>query len=206
LVLTVALVILIAGVGTAAASSDALPDETLYPVKLATEQARLAFTFSDAGKANLHAQLAENRASEIAVMASQGKTEQIAIVTEKLVIHLEKADAAIKRVEKTEAKQFIAIPKETFTAPEPSAVPKPREVKEAEQLKESLKESVSKNIAVLEDALEAEDMPDEAKPALQRAIDVSKKSYEEVQQETGTEAETKPTPVKPQLHQPFIQK
>jgi len=196
LALTAVLVILLAGAGTVAASSNALPDEPLYPVKLTTEQVRLAFTFSDAGEVRLHTQLAENRAMEIAAMARQGKTEQVAIVTEKLTKHLEKADYAIKRVEEAEATRFSALPKEAATTPELSATPEPEETKEAERLKEFVKGRASKNLAVLEDALE--DAPEQAKPALQRAIEMAKKSCGKVQQETGAESEGKPIPVKPE--------
>ena len=125
--LTAILVILFAGVGTVAASSGALPDEPLYPVKLATEQTRLALTFSDAGKAKLNTELAENRAVEIAAMAQQGRTEQAAAVTQKLAQHLEKADHAIRQVEETEveAPKFAATPEEAAEPPEPAAAPEP---------------------------------------------------------------------------------
>ncbi len=212
--LTAVLVILFTSAGTVAASSDALPDEPLYPVKLATEQTRLTFTFSDAGKAELHAQLAENRALEIAAMAREGKIEQAAIITEKLAEHLEKANCAIQKVERTqsEASQFMATPEEAATtpqattapdetpkAPEPeettgvpesATAPEPEtpEGKKAEQLRQSLGESTSRSLAALENALEQ--APEQAKPVLQRAIDtISEKSYKKPQQEPGTGTE-----------------
>ena len=119
--LTAALVILLTSTSTVAASSNALPDEPLYTVKLATEQAKLTFTFSDAGKAKLHTHLAENRALEIAAMAREGKIEQAAIITEKLAEHLEEANNAIQKVEITqsEASQFRTAPEETTATPEP---------------------------------------------------------------------------------------
>lgn len=178
--LTAILVILFASASTAAASSNAMPDEPLYPVKLATEQVRLAFTFSDAGKAKLHTQFAENRVQEIAAMARQGKTEQVATAIEKLDSNLEKANCAIVKVEKVEAKQFITLPKD----------------RESKQLKELVKGGTSENIAILENALE--NTPEQTKPALQQAIEILKKSYEGEQQETGAESEGKPIPVKPE--------
>jgi len=206
--LTAVLVILFTSAGTVAASSDALPDEPLYPVKLATEQTRLTFTFSDAGKAELHARLAENRALEIAAMAREGKIEQAAIITEKLAEHLEEANNAIQKVEitRSEASQFMATPEEAVTtpqattapdetpkAPEPeeaTTTPEPEtpEGKKAEQLRQSLGESTSRSLAALENALEQ--APEQAKPALQRAIDtISEKSYKKPQQEPGTGTE-----------------
>ena len=52
----VVLVLLLSGGGTVAAASGSMPGQVLYPVKLATEQARLAFTFSELGKAEVYAQ------------------------------------------------------------------------------------------------------------------------------------------------------
>ena len=52
-------IIILATGGTAAASSDALPDQALYGVKLAVEQTQLALTFSEIDKAELHTQFAE---------------------------------------------------------------------------------------------------------------------------------------------------
>lgn len=196
--LTVVLVILFAGAGTAAASSDALPDEPLYPVKLATEQTRLAFTFSDAGKVKLHAQLAENRTLEIAAMAREGKTEQVVMVTERLAEHLEEASYAIQKVEKTEveAPRFMPTPEEAATVPEPEeaeaekAEPPPEAAVggDAEELKKFVEESASKNLVALEEALEQ--APEQARPALRRAIKIiSEKSHKKTQQEPGAEAE-----------------
>ena len=49
----VALAVLGAAGGTVYASQDALPDSPLYRVKLATEDARVWFTFDDSSKAEL---------------------------------------------------------------------------------------------------------------------------------------------------------
>jgi len=137
--LTAILVMLFTGASTVAASSDALPDEPLYPVKLATEQTRLVFAFSDSSKASVHTQLAENRALEIAAMAHEGKTEQAAIVTERLAQHLEAANYAIQKVEtaEVEAPRFTAVPEEAAPEPEPAAAPEPEEAAPAAEPEEA---------------------------------------------------------------------
>jgi hypothetical protein len=215
--LTAVLVILFTGAGTAAASSDALPDEPLYPVKLATERVRLAFTFSDASQARLHAQLAENRALEIAAMARQGKAEQVSIVTERLAEHLEEANYAIQKVEKTTggAPQLAVTPQEAARAPELVAVPDSEEAEggNAQELKEFVEASASKNLAVLEDALEQ--APEQTKPALQRAIEIvseerdksslqepGREAEEEDNDKNGDEDKVEPTPVQPNQNGP----
>jgi hypothetical protein len=95
------LILLLTGSSTVIASSNALPDEPLYPVKLATEDMRLAFAVSDTQKAQVHTQLAETRAVEVETMADQGKTEHAAITAARLAKQLELANSAIARVEST---------------------------------------------------------------------------------------------------------
>jgi uncharacterized membrane protein YgcG len=62
---------LVFGVGQAAAAS--LPGEPLYGLKLTAEQARLELTSDPEAKADLTAELAENRLGEIAQMMAEGK-------------------------------------------------------------------------------------------------------------------------------------
>ncbi len=71
------LAVLAGSVGTVAASSGSLPGETLYPVKRATEEARLALQFSQQGKATLYLSYAENRAVELSALAGQGDTTRL---------------------------------------------------------------------------------------------------------------------------------
>ena len=63
------LIVLIALGGTAAASLNSMPNNFLYPVKRATEQVQLAFTFTSIGKAEAYARLANTRVNEIVYMA-----------------------------------------------------------------------------------------------------------------------------------------
>jgi hypothetical protein len=126
------LILLLTGGGTAIASSNALPDEPLYPVKLATEQVRLTFAVTDAQKAQVHTQLVETRAAEVEAMANEGKTEHAAITAARLAKQLEQANAAI---EKVEAASGITPPSTTTTEPtvtEP-APPTPAETVTEEQ-------------------------------------------------------------------------
>jgi hypothetical protein len=58
-----------------AASSNSLPGDTLYPVKLAVEDVRMTFTFSDVGKAKLEMKFANRRIQEIARMVEKNKPD-----------------------------------------------------------------------------------------------------------------------------------
>jgi len=127
--LAVVLILVFSSVGTAAAASNAMPDEPLYPVKIATEQAQLTLALSDETKAELNVKLAETRSQEIATMATQGKTEQVLATTERLAQNLEAAEVAIQKVEETKTGRTLATPQETTTAPAPPApVPTPAPV------------------------------------------------------------------------------
>jgi hypothetical protein len=87
--LVVVIVVGLGGGGTMAASSSSMPDSALYTIKLASEQARLAITLSDVGKAELNAAFADRRTAEIVYMASKGDAQQVQIVAQRLSTNLE---------------------------------------------------------------------------------------------------------------------
>ena len=87
-VAAVVVVVLLAGTGTVAASTNSLPDEPLYQVKLASEAVRLVFTPSALGKAELYAKFADERVEEIIRMADKGKVKQVEKATERMNNHL----------------------------------------------------------------------------------------------------------------------
>ncbi len=75
--LAIVLVLLVGSVSTVLASSSALPGDALYPVKRTAEQARLAFQFSQTGKAELYLTYSERRAEEISKLIKVGKFSQL---------------------------------------------------------------------------------------------------------------------------------
>ncbi|MCX6000967.1 MAG: DUF5667 domain-containing protein [Chloroflexi bacterium] len=118
------LVFVIASSGTVAASSDSLPDEPLYGVKLAVEQAQVTLAFSDVDKAELYAHLAEKRAGEIVAMAHQGKTDKMETTTANMNYQLDQAEHFISKYEEAnsaatggEAAATSTAPSTTSTAP-----------------------------------------------------------------------------------------
>jgi hypothetical protein len=96
---TIALVLLLSSGGTVAAAAGSMPDDTLYPVKLATEQARLVFAFSELSKAELYAELADIRVNEIVYLAENNKPEEIEQTANRLNGHLNSI-AALSLTEK----------------------------------------------------------------------------------------------------------
>jgi hypothetical protein len=61
-----------------------MPDSVLYPVKLATEEARMTITFSDIGKAELYAELTDKRVDEIVYLANRGDSARVSAQAHKL--------------------------------------------------------------------------------------------------------------------------
>jgi hypothetical protein len=172
------LVVLLAGIGTVAASADALPDESLYAVKLATEQARIALASSGTDRAELHIQFAERRATEIAEMARQGESGEIPALTEQVANHLDKV------YEVEEAQEFEeGGPK--MLAPAPAPVPGPagkagdhtERGEPEEKLKAMLGESRARSLSALQAALTK--TPEGAKSSLEQAIKDVTQDYDE---------------------------
>ncbi len=123
-VAAVVVVVLLAGTGTVAASTNSLPDEPLYQVKLATEAVRLTFTPSALGKAELYARFADERVEEIIRMADKGKVKQVEKATERMNDQL----IAMANLVTPGGKGAAQMETATFEAAEaaPAPVPAPR--------------------------------------------------------------------------------
>lgn len=89
--------IMLGSVGTAAASTSAMPDQPLYTVKLATEQLRLAISTSDVDKAVLNMEMAEKRAYELEVMVNTGKSDYVIATAERMATSLGNAEQAFNK-------------------------------------------------------------------------------------------------------------
>jgi hypothetical protein len=134
--LTIVLVVLLAGGGTVVAASNSMPDSILYPVKLATEEVRLAFTPSQLGKARLCSGFADERVVEIVYMAEKGDAEWVEATTERLDDRLETLAVLVSDLEEAEdlkdgeamltapsAGEEAAVPPEEPTEPPEAAEP-----------------------------------------------------------------------------------
>jgi hypothetical protein len=179
------------GGGTVAAAGGSMPDSPLYPVKLATEQARLTLTFSQMGKARLCAELADERVAEIAYMADKGDAEQVVILTMRLD---DKLGLLVVLVGGQEEASGVLLAPPVATAPPPTAEPRPPVVvppaekgwggnenaqdASRSQLMETVAFDAVRNQVVLNAALDK--APEQARPALRQAIAVSETGYDEV--------------------------
>jgi len=187
--LAIGLAFLLAGSGTVAAAGNSMPDSPLYPVKLATEQARLGLTFSDIGKAKVYVELADKRVAEIAHMVNQGKPEEIEATVQRLNNHL----AMIVSLSLVEGAAPGEPPAEEATprpmpapqlaetpaaepAPEEAAKETPEQAEAKAKLKELLKQNKNIHPAVLRALLD--EVPDSARPALLQAIADAEDNYQ----------------------------
>ncbi|MBE0480790.1 MAG: DUF4382 domain-containing protein [Dehalococcoidia bacterium] len=85
------ILLLLSGIGTVSAAGGAIPGDSLYPVKTGMESIRLAFAFSEMAKADVHIDLAERRAEEIARLAENERPELIEATALRLESHLQVA-------------------------------------------------------------------------------------------------------------------
>jgi hypothetical protein len=166
---TVVLVLLLAGGGTVAAGSNSMPDGTLYPVKLATEQVWLALTPSSLGKAKVLTKLTDRRVTEIIYMANKGNAQQIDVITQRLDKHLV---MLLRLASATKAPQVLAPSEEGIGD---------RDVLVGANSRAELRIMIARyainHPTALRNALEKS--PESVKPALLEAIDISETGYEE---------------------------
>jgi len=95
---TALVVVSLAG-GTMVASADALPDDVLYSVKLATEQVRLALATTPQDRAVIELSIAEHRLAEATVLAEDGDDDDAVIATSAYSEHLANAAAELAQLE-----------------------------------------------------------------------------------------------------------
>jgi len=177
--MTTVLVIAFAGIGIVVASTNALPDEPFYPIKLAAEQVRLSLTFSDMDKGRLNIQFAERRVEEIAEMARQGKNDKIPVLVEQVANHLDKVYLAEKTREIERKGPKVLVPPPSAPPPLPSdggAEDYSVVGGYPEGLMIILNESRARSLNTLKGALE--EAPLAAKPNLQQAIEDIKGDYD----------------------------
>ncbi len=177
-VVAIVLALLLAGSGTVAAASGSMPDEPLYPVKLATEQAQLVLTPSALGKAELYAKLADRRVSEIVHMADKSKPEKIGRTAQRLDAYLTKiADLASTQELRGEATMAPTVEEAPLLPGQARDIRGARiRVGRGARLRATMESHAINHPARLRALLRT--APEQAKPALLRAIAVSETGYE----------------------------
>jgi len=176
----IVLILLLAGSSIVVASGNSMPDEPLYPMKLATEQIRLKLTPAELGKAQLYASFADKRVLEITRMAKEGRAELVERTAQRLDTHLAMI-ASLLSVQEKETEVMMAPPAARAPAPVEKAGGKPLSTKQANRrarLRAAVAHYAIYHPAALRAALDK--APESAKPALRRAITRSVAGYEQV--------------------------
>jgi len=175
-VVAIVLGILMMGGGTIAAASYSMPDNLLYPVKLATEQVQLALTPSDIGKAKLCAKFADRRVAEIIYIANKGDAQQVEAITQRLDKRLVMLARLTSAPEVAEAPRMLEAPPPMQLEEAESSREIPGDKNNRAKLRTTLANYAINHPADLRAALKK--APESAKPALRWAIAVSEAGYE----------------------------
>jgi len=175
-VVTIVLGVLMMGGGTIAAASYSMPDNLLYPVKLATEQVQVALTPSDIGKAELCAKFADRRVAEIIYTANKGDAQRIEVITQRLDERLAMLARLTSPIEVAEAPRMLEAPPPMQLEEAESSQEIPGDKNNRAKLRSTVANYAINHPAGLRAALKK--APESAKPALRRAIAVSVAGYE----------------------------
>jgi len=96
------------GAAAAYASQDALPGDTLYPVKTVVEQAEIAITTDAQTQAELHLELAQERAAEIQALAAEGRLDLIPETAVEMQQHLQQAEQLAQELAQEGQQEAVA--------------------------------------------------------------------------------------------------
>jgi formate dehydrogenase maturation protein FdhE len=96
-ILAVVVTLLVLGTSAAYAAQDSLPGETLYPVKLGTEQVMMLLSRDEVVKAERALSFTERRIGEIEALVAEGRVQDLGLAVEKYGYALNMALAKIER-------------------------------------------------------------------------------------------------------------
>ena len=167
--LVVLALLAVVGAGGAATvvSRGSIPGDILYPVKETTENVRVATAFSDESKAKVHLAIADEKLNEIEKLEARGKSA-------------DKIIAATERLEKNQGKAIEKLEKAQS------------EGKDVTAIVARLQSNLERQQSVLARVLEK--VPEQAKAAIQRAMENSQGGLIKAQ-EMQTEEKGKPDDV-----------
>jgi len=161
-----------------ATASYSMPDNLLYPVKLATEQVQLTLTPSDIGKARLCAKFGDRRVAEIIYIANKGDAQQVEVITQRLDERLVMLARLTSPIEVAEASRMLESPPsmQLEEAESGQGIQVNGDKNNWVKLRTVLASYAVNHPAVLRAALER--APESTKPALRQAINVAETGYE----------------------------
>ena len=169
-------VVLVFTCGTVVMASNSMPDNPLYVVKLASEEAHLVLTPSGVDKARVYVTQVDRRVDEIVYLADKGDVQRVDIAAERLDECLKK----LVEIAKTEGADVAlmevgpAVEKDTD---DQGGSMLPSVDSDLDEFKVKVVYHAASNQSALVRKLI--DAPESVKPALHRAISVSTEGYGE---------------------------
>ncbi|OGN97229.1 MAG: hypothetical protein A2Z77_06600 [Chloroflexi bacterium RBG_13_51_36] len=97
IILVLVVTLLALGTGAAYAAQGSLPGETLYPVKLGTEQVRMLLPGDDVAKTERALDSADERVREMEALAEKGRSQDLDLAVEKYGYAMNMTVAAMER-------------------------------------------------------------------------------------------------------------
>lgn len=139
------------GGSVALASTRSLPGSILYPVKLGLERVQLTLTPSPSEKARLNLEFSRRRVAEVRQLIERQRGKNLSTPLELMSHQLEQAQEMEKRVQ----------------------------AKDKEEVLKNILKATERQQAVLEEV--SKKAPEEAKEALSRALEVSRRGHEQAE-------------------------
>ncbi len=102
----VLIVVLLSG-GAAMASTNSLPGDLLYPLKITTEKVQLSLAFTEMTKARLHLKFAERRLEEVKILTYDRKEVELANIINSMTEHLNKAMSLVNKMPKERREEML---------------------------------------------------------------------------------------------------
>ena len=169
-------IVLVFTCGTVVMASNSMPDNPLYVVKLASEEAQLVLTPSDVDKARVCVMQVDRRVDEIVYLADKGDAQKVDIAAARLDDRLEKL-VEIARAEGADVALLETGPGVEKAADDHAGRMLPAGDYEMDELRVTVVYHAASNQSALVRKLI--DAPESVKPALHRAISVSTDGYGE---------------------------
>ncbi len=196
----VGLAVILAAGTTGFAAAGSMPDEPLYPVKIATEQIQTAVTPSTIGKAKLQARLAGRRIDELDYIIDKDRPEVAEELSERLYLHYDRIQYLVHVELDGEGGIYnpAAPPPPPLlpSSPGPDGRPKfkgrrlpplaAERARELMELREMLRENNPKQEAVMH-KLEIKMQQRPAPPEMRRTLQKSLDGYQQAIMATGDE-------------------
>jgi hypothetical protein len=181
----VPLLVFVLGAGTVLAADSSLPGSPLYPVKIATENARMGLARTDTEKAALATVFADRRITETYYMLKSGhySAADMDKAAERYITNVEQVSAASQHAVGVAAVVAASAPPETTMPGTAQATDKAQATGKDDRDLEDLKETISAygdtHTMQLAQWIDSENVKDKDKPALRRMLDEAKKKYPE---------------------------